>query len=150
MSRARTQAGFIAGAEVFALGILVFVLATLIAVNAWAVVDAKMALTDAVKEGVRTYVEETPDPSAEPDARQAARKALEGHGRSASSLKLRRVNEEQGNARCAPVTFEAAVDVPLIAIPLLPRHRAQFHVTARHSELVDPLRTGIEGEAPCV
>ena len=77
----RDESGQVAGIEVIPFGLLTFVVGTLLVANAWAVVDAKMAVSAAAREATRAYVE-TP-PGADPLARAqaAAREALRGAGR---------------------------------------------------------------------
>ena len=49
--------GQVGGIEVLPFGLLVFIVGTLLVANAWAVVDAKLAVTSAAREAVRSYVE---------------------------------------------------------------------------------------------
>ena len=50
----RREQGFVAGGEVLPFGVLIFVLGTLLLVNAWAVIDAKFAVSSASREAART------------------------------------------------------------------------------------------------
>ncbi|MGZ4694068.1 MAG: hypothetical protein ACXWA3_10620, partial [Acidimicrobiales bacterium] len=52
----RDDRGQLAGIEVLPFGVLVFVVGALLITNAWAVVDAKIAVDAASREAVRTYV----------------------------------------------------------------------------------------------
>ncbi len=64
-----------AGLEAVLFGVLVFVLGTMLVVNAWAVVDAKLAATSAAREAARSYVEAPTAQVADADARRAAEEA---------------------------------------------------------------------------
>jgi hypothetical protein len=136
-----------AGLEAVLFGVLVFVLGTLLVVNAWGVVDAKLAASSAAREAARSYVEAPSAKAADADARQAAEEAITGHGRDGSRLELQLLDGRF--ARCARVTFEARYHVPLVAVPLLGQHGRGMVVSARHSEVVDPYRSGPAGTAVC-
>jgi hypothetical protein len=47
------------------------------------------------------------------------------------------------------VTFELAYRVPVVSIPLLGRFGSGFTVTARHSEIDDPCRSGLQSTTTC-
>ena len=55
--RCRGDDGFVGGTEGILFGVVVFVFGTLILFNAWAVIDAKMAVSSAARETARTLVE---------------------------------------------------------------------------------------------
>ena len=55
--RCADERGAVGGIEVLPLGMLVLVVGTLLVVNAWAVVDAKLAASAAAREAARAYVE---------------------------------------------------------------------------------------------
>lgn len=46
-------------------------------------------------------------------------------------------------ARCETVTFQASYRIPAIRVPWLGGFGAGFTATARHTEIVDPYRTGL-------
>ena len=141
----RGQAG---GAEVLAFGLLVFVVGTLILINAWAVIDAKLAVNGAAREASRAYVESNPA-DAEAAAVDAARDALRGHGRSPDRLRLG--HDDVPFERCARVTFTASYRVPLVSLPFVGGLGSGFEVRARHSEIIDPYasRTGLGARSAC-
>ncbi len=141
------ERGQLGGLEGLAFGVLVFVMGTLIVVNAWAVIDAKLAASAAAREAARTYVESPPD-EADGAAVEAAGDALEGHGRDRDRMNLRHTSGAYG--RCRRVTFSVRYPVPLAAIPLIGRRATVFVAVARHSEIIDPYRSGLPGEARCV
>lgn len=137
----RDEAGQFAGIEVLPFALLVFVAGVLLVANAWAVVDAKLAVVSAAREATRAYVESPPeaDPMARADA--AARSAIEGAGRDPGRLELTPL--EAGFARCAPVRFEARYSVPMLTIPFIGGYGSGFTASARHGEIVDPYRDGV-------
>jgi len=143
----RDEAGQVGGVEGAIFGVLVFVFGTLVVVNAWAVVDAKLAAGSAAREATRSYVEARSASEAGTSAQRAAEEAIRGHGRQVERLGLRSVDGRF--ARCSRVTLEATYRVPLLAVPVLGRRGAGFTVAARHSEVVDPYRSGLAGEASC-
>jgi hypothetical protein len=143
----RGEDGQIGGVEAAIFGVLVFVFGTLVVVNAWAVVDAKLAASSAAREATRSYVEAPSAGEAGASAQRAAEEAIRGHGRQVERLRLRSV--EGRFTRCARVTLEASYKVPLLAIPVLGQRGTDVTVAARHSEIVDPYRSGLGGEATC-
>lgn len=135
------------GVEAVVFGMLVFVLATLVVANAWAVIDAKLAASSAAREATRSFVEAGSASQAGPAARRAAEEAITGHGRQVGRMELDRIAGTF--ARCARVTLEVRYRAPLAAVPVLGQRGSGFTVAARHSEVVDPYRSGPEGEASC-
>lgn len=143
----RDQRGQVGGIEGLIFGVLVFVFGTLLVTNAWGVVDAKLAASAAAREAARTYVESGASADAETQATVAARQAIEGHRRDWARAELQLTG--QGFGRCARITATVAYEAPLMVIPLLGQHGTGFTVTARHSEVVDPYRSGLSGPARC-
>ena len=139
--RCRGQSGQVAGIEAVPFGVLVLVVGTLLVTNVWAVVDAKMTVASAAREATRAYVEAPAgvDPLAR--AQEAAGAAVRGGGRDPGRVRLR--PESAAFARCQRVTFAASYPVPAITLPWIGGYGHGFTVTARHSELVDPYRTGV-------
>ena len=139
-----TERGAVGGLEAIPFGFLVFVAGTLLVANAWAVVDAKLAVDAAAREAARTFVE-TGDERA---ATAAAREALDGHGRDPERLELEiSLPAGTGFRRCAPVVVRATYEVPAVPLPWIGGFGDGIDVTARHTERVDPFRDGIEGES---
>ena len=130
-----------AGIEVLPFGILTFVVGALLVANAWAVIDAKIAVSAAAREATRAYVEAPVDgdPLAAADA--AARSAIEGAGRDPAQLVLTPL--EATFARCETVRFEASYQIPAVQVPWIGGFGSGFTATARHAEVVDPYRTGV-------
>ncbi|MGQ0520171.1 MAG: hypothetical protein ACT4PX_03330 [Actinomycetota bacterium] len=149
----RDEAGQVGGIEGLVFGVLVFVFGTLVVANAWGVIDAKLAVTSAAREAARTYVETTSEREAYPAALAASDAALTAHGRDRSRAELQIEVDGAGGpgrfARCARAAAEVRYVVPLVAIPLLGQAGNGITVTARHSEVVDPYRSGLPGTATC-
>ena len=143
----RDEQGQIGGIEGLVFGVLLFVFGTLVVANAWGVVDAKLATTAAAREAARTYVEASSAGTADLDAQDAADAAILAHGRRTERARTALV--EGGFNRCERVTIEVSYEVPLIAIPLLGQAGKGLTVTSRHSEVVDPFRSGLAGTASC-
>jgi hypothetical protein len=137
----RDQSGQAAGLEAICFGLLTFVVGVLLAANAWAVVDAKMAMSSAAREATRAYVEAPAgsDPMALAEA--AAREAVRGHGRDPDRMQLRPL--ESGFTRCQVVRFEASYRVAAVTLPFVGGGGAGFTAAARHAEVVDPYRDGV-------
>lgn len=135
------ESGQLAGIEAVPFGLLVFLVGVLLVANAWAVIDAKMAVAGAAREAARAYVEAPPgsDPLARAD--QAAREAMRGAGRDPAKLQLAPL--EGHFARCQRVTFEASYRVPALTVPWVGGYGEGFTAAARHSEIVDPFRNGV-------
>jgi len=138
----RDESGQLAGIEVIPFGLLTFVVGLLLIANAWAVVDAKIAVSTAAREATRAYVEAPADgdPLALADA--AARSAISGAGRDPAQLVL--IPLEATFARCETVRFEASYRIPAIRVPWIGGFGAGLTATARHAEIVDPYRTGLQ------
>ncbi|HEX3620864.1 MAG TPA: hypothetical protein VHT97_00955 [Acidimicrobiales bacterium] len=137
----RNESGQVAGIEAIPFGLLTFVVGALLVANAWAVIDAKIAVSAAAREATRAYAEAPVDgdPLALADA--AARDAIQGAGRDPGQLVLTPI--EATFARCERVTFQASYRIPAIRLPWLGGFGEGFTASARHSEIVDPYRTGL-------
>lgn len=143
----RDDSGQVAGIEVLPFGFLIFVVGTLLLANAWAVIDAKMAASAAAREGSRTAVEAVDPTAARGDAEVAARAALIGQGRAEEATVEMRTDGPWG--RCRLVTVDVQLTVPAIGLPFIGGFGQDFQVAAHHSEIVDPYRSGLPGEADC-
>lgn len=137
----RDESGQLAGIEAIPFGLLTFVIGTLVVANAWAVIDAKMAVSAAAREATRAYVEAPADADPMTLAEDAARQAIGGAGRDPAQLVLTPV--QATFARCAVVTFQASYRIPAIRVPWVGGFGSGFTATARHSEIVDPYRSGV-------
>ncbi|MGI8794011.1 MAG: hypothetical protein ACR2H3_12710 [Acidimicrobiales bacterium] len=143
----RCDAGMIAGLESLVIGTLVFVFGTLLIANAWAVVDAKLAVQAAAREATRAFVEAGDTDEGWRAASQAAADTIEGHGRNPATVKLAAPDAVLG--RCASVRFTASYPVRLLPLSLIGRAGGEMTVSASHSEVVDAHRSGLPGTALC-
>jgi hypothetical protein len=143
----RGDEGFAGGVEGLVFGMLLFVVGTLIVANAWGVVDTKLAVDTAARQAARAYVQSNSSTSALLDARQAAADALAGYGRSPRHAVVTFTGDAFG--RCARVTAVVVYPAPLLVLPFVGRLGPGESVTAHHSELVDPFRSGLPGAARC-
>jgi len=148
--------GMVGGAEALPLGLLVFVVGALIVANTWSVIDAKIAVSAAAREATRNYVEAQVTEAggssrADSQATAAGFAAIAAHGRDPGRADVRMTALDHpstdGFVRCARVTFTASYDVPALTVPWIGGFGDGFEVTARHSELVDPFRDGVPGDA---
>jgi hypothetical protein len=141
----RDEAGQVGGIEAAVFGVLVFVLGTLVIANGWGVVDAKLAASAAAREGARAVVEAShPSPEVAVPAVDAT---IAAHGR--DPARVVDVAVEGAVRRCGRMTVAVSYRVPIVAVPLIGATGRGFTVTGRHSELVDPYRSGLPGEADC-
>lgn len=148
LRRARSdEAGFVGGGEALAFGVLTFVVGALLMANAWGVVDAKAAATSAAREAARAYVEAPDERTALDMATAAATSTLAGHGRDPGRADIALLAGRF--ARCEPVVWQVTYPVPAVKLPWIGGFGEAFEVSARHSEVVDPFRSGIGGEASC-
>lgn len=150
MTARRGEDGFVAGAEALIFGVLIFVIGTLIVVNAWSVVDAKFATSAAAREAARAVVETATGPEHLAVARDAARRTLDDYGRPAASMTVTSVGPAElvtsgpgptGFRRCTEVGYEVEILVPAIAF-IGSASIGEFRVSSQHHELIDPYRTG--------
>ena len=146
-ARCHGDRGQVGGIEALPFGLLVFVLGSLLIANAWAVIDAKFATDAAARQAARTFVEATDETAAVTAAVEAGRAAIAGHGRDPDRAVIGPVGGF-ALARCARATFEAVYEVPALSIPLIGGYgTAPFRVRSSHSEVVDPFRSGLTGQA---
>lgn len=146
-SRVRDETGAVAGWEALPFGLLVFVVGTLVIANAWAVVDAKMATTAAAREGARVLVEAPDEATGVGRVDGAVARTLEGHGRDSGGASVSLAGTFE---RCAQVSVTVEVPVPSIVVPWVGGLGSGLVARSTHAELVDPLRSGVPGEASCV
>lgn len=141
----RGEDGFVGGAEALIFGVVVFVAGALLMANAWAVVDAKMAVSSAARETARTYVESDGDLAAADAVGRAAFASTTG----LDPGRLAFVGATGTFERCGRITVTYRYQVPALSLPGGVGWGSGFEVRASHSEIVDPYRAGLEGEARC-
>ncbi|HEX6420975.1 MAG TPA: hypothetical protein VFZ77_20905 [Acidimicrobiales bacterium] len=149
--------GQVGGVDALPFGVLVFVVGALLVANAWAVVDAKLAVDAAARQAARTFVEADVGGAAgaagaERAAVSAGLDALGAHGRdpgraTVELTALDAAGGQKGYSRCARVTFTASYEVPALTIPWIGGFADGIAVTSESSELVDPYRAGVPGTA---
>ena len=145
--RCRGDRGQVGGIEALPFGLLIFVVGSLLIANAWAVVDAKFATDVAARQAARTFVEGSDLEVALLEADAAGRAAIAAHGRDPERAHIAPVGSPE-LVRCERATFEAVYEVPALSLPLIGGYgRAPFQVRSTHSELVDPFRSGLSGDA---
>jgi hypothetical protein len=145
--RWRDERGAVGGLEVLPFALLVFVAGTLLVANAWAVVQGKVAASAAAREAARAFVE-SPGPAgpALGEASVAAASAVEGHGGEPDRMRIEPVGQ-LSFSRCARATFEVRYSVATVNVPWIGAFgRGLVTTTARHSEVVDPYRSGVPTE----
>lgn len=139
--------GQVAGIEALPFGLLVFVVGSLLIANAWAVVDAKLATDAAARQAARTFVEGTDPTDALEAASTAALDTIAAHGRDRARATVD-IGGSQALRRCDRVSFTVSYEVPALLLPLIGGYGpTPFRVRSTHSELVDPFRGGLEGDA---
>ena len=115
--------------------------------NAWAAVDAKLAVVAAAREGARAAAESTDGPeNASLRARDAATEALRTQGLGVGE----RTSVEadvSGYARCGRVRVTVRYDVPAISLPIIGGFGEALVMSATQSEIVDGYRGGIDTTA---
>ena len=143
--RRRDESGQVGGIEAVAFGMLVLVIGVLIISNAWGVIDAKTAAAEAAREAARTFATAPAgtDPQADGLAHQAALDTLHQLGWTRAGISVQRTAGTF--IRCAVVTYEVSIPVPVLRLPWMRSDLSAFRATASHSEQVDPYRSGIPG-----
>jgi hypothetical protein len=140
-SKWRGERGQIGGLEVLPFGLLLFVSAMLLITNAWAVIDAKLAASSAAREATRAYAESASGIDGYASIEQRAHEALAAYGRDGDRVEIQIDAEPFG--RCARVTVEVSYRVPALTIPLIGGFGSAITARSRHSEIVDPYRSGL-------
>lgn len=146
--RLRGDSGQAGGIEVLPFGFLLFVSMTLLFVNVWGVVDAKLAVTSAAREAARAYSESDNEPSARIAANARAAETLAAYGRGGDRASIN-VPTLSDYRRCARVSVTVSYEVPAIAVPFLGGFGSAQQVTSSFTELVDPYRDRLVDEARC-
>jgi len=145
----RDEAGQVAGIEMLAFGVLILLIGTLVIADAWAVVDARMAVTEAARQAARAFVQSaipTTD-AATSAARDAADAVMSAEGRDPTRMAL----DVQGElVRCQTVSVTASYPIALLRLPLVGSAGGLITVHSRQTELVDPYRSGLPGTAACL
>lgn len=157
--RWRAEDGFVAGGEALALGVVVFVVGALLVLNAWRLVDGKLAVETAAREAARGLVEAPVDVLVDPvrghgiaDARARATMTAHRGADDAPEATWRFVSTSLtgATARCAPVTATVTVEVDTVRVPLVPVGFGAVTLVGEHTERIEPYRSGLPvGGAAC-
>ena len=140
----RRDDGFVGGVEAVILGVLTFVTGGLIILNAWTLIDAANALDGAAQAAARVYVEAAPGSDPLDQSTRAARESLQLYGISDSDTAT--VEITGSLQRCVAITVTVSYSVPRVSVPLINSLGGNRTLSARHTEIVDPFRSGLDGE----
>jgi hypothetical protein len=149
IERWRDDRGQVAGIEAVPFGILLFVIGALLVANAWAVIDVKMTVTSAAREAARTYVEASDHRTGIEGAEAAARSTVSAHGRNPDKARITGPTSAAAFARCNHVSFTVSYSVPALTLPFIGGLGSGVVVRSTQSEVVDPFRNDVPGEAVC-
>ena len=151
--------GFVAGGEALALGVVVFVVGALLVLNAWRLVDGRLAVETAAREAARGVVEAPVEALLGPDGGHAvadarARATMVAHrGRDdvpGATWRFVSTRLAGTTARCAPVTATVTVHVDTVRVPLVPVGFGTVALVGTHTERIEPYRSGLPvGGAAC-
>jgi hypothetical protein len=133
------------------LGVLIFAVGTLVVVNLWALIDAKLSVSAASREAIRTVVEAPDLESGIARGEMAARQAMSRGGGRPERLELTwrsgsGSDTDTDFTRCRRLIVRASYRMPALALPWLGGLGA-VDVNGTASELVDPYRDGLSGVA---
>jgi hypothetical protein len=145
--RWRDDTGAVGGAEVLPFGVLIFVVGSLLVLNAWAVIDAKLAIAAGAREAARAVAEAPPGTDVAALATAKAHEAVTAQGRDAATAGVTLAGSLE---RCAPVEVTVTYRIPAIVMPWGVGFGNGVELRSTASELVDPLRSGLGGVASCV
>jgi hypothetical protein len=152
----RDDRGQVGGIEALPFGVLIFVVGALLITNAWGVIDAKFATDSAAREAARAFVESDVSSSdvyasATRAADDAGAAAITAHGRDRTRAVVEIVDLRPNGRyeRCARVVVAVTYAVPAIHLPFIGGYGSAFDIRSTHSEIVDPFRSGVPGEALC-
>lgn len=132
----RGERGMAAGAEALALGCIVLVVASVLVVNAWAVLDTRTALESAAREYLRAYTEADSPGAAAGQGRRSARMVLDERPALAADVRIS-PPEPDTFGPCAPALVTLSAEVPAIRIPFIDHRWGRHTVTVRAVELID-------------
>ena len=144
-ARDKSERGAAGGAEMLPLGFLVFVVGSIMVLNAWTVVDAWMAVSTASREGARVFVESDPT-EAWPNASARIEAVMNDYGRGDRAITP--TEPAISFERCAIATVTVGYDLAFINLPFLGGFGSLDTIEAQHSERIDPYRSG-EFEGTC-
>ena len=131
--------GIVGGADVLLFGIVGVVFTSLVIMNVWFAVDTSLAVSAAAREGARTFVE---GPGASGDAEVVMARVMNEYGLDNPANMTNSIQIDGGDfERCALVTSTATYRINLLAVPFFGDFGSHT-ITAQHSEIIDPFRSG--------
>ena len=148
----RAEDGFVAGGEALALGVVVFVMGTLLVLSGWSLVDGKLAVEAAAREAARSVVEAPVPVLTDPVtgnqlADTTARATMVAHrgpdGAPDTTWRFIRTQVVGEVARCAPITATVTIEVDTVRMPLLGGGFGTVTLTGQHTERIEPYRGGL-------
>ncbi|NNE72764.1 MAG: hypothetical protein HKN26_03800 [Acidimicrobiales bacterium] len=131
----------IAGIEVLPFGFFILVVLTLFITSMWTIVDSKLAVASAAREGARTYVEASATQDAPGRARAQVQATLLAYGRGATHEVEITSGPDALGSPCGQVTLTVSTDVAMLSLPWIGRVAGSVRATASHSELLDSYRS---------
>ncbi len=142
--RGARERGAIAGIEALPFGMLLFVAGTLFIANVWAVIDAKLAVTNAAREATRAFVEADDIAAANAAATDATYETLAALGRDdRERITIDAPVLDAPFGRCTRVTITVHYRTPALTVPWLGGLGRGIDSVATHSEVIDPYRRGL-------
>ncbi len=138
-SRLADERGAVGGLEMLPLGFLVFVVGSIMILNAWTVVDSWMAVSSASREAARVYVESDPA-EAWPAAQNRMQEVMAAYGRSDRMVPPN--PPASAFERCQVVTMRVGYELAFINLPFVEGFGSLTTIEASHSERIDPYRSG--------
>lgn len=147
--RLRDDRGQAGGWEIVPFGLLVFVVGTLLLANAWAVLDAKLAVVEAAREGARTFVRADDETAARAEAHRREVDVMRARHRGTDRVVYVDPTVTPAFERCGRVTVTVRDTVPALVLPFLARWGRGFTVEASQRELIDPYRSGLPEVSDC-
>ena len=133
-----------AGSEILFFAFVILLSMTLVVANAWAVIDAKFMVTVAAREGARSFVKAANADEGLAGALSSVDASIEREG---GRLGRRIPTDVVGQfGRCERVVVTVGYKIPSVQVPVLGYTFGTRKVSATHSEVVDPYRSGLDGE----
>lgn len=129
-----------AGVETIPLGIMVFVAMTLLLVNVWSVIDARMTVDSAARDYLRAYTGAALSAQARGEGAAAVARTIEARHRGGDTLTIAPPTQVFGPCRAASVTV--TLEVPAIRLPFL-GSLGTTHVSATQRELIEPYGSAV-------
>ena len=145
------EAGFVAGAESLAFGVLVFVVGTLLIMSGWTIIDTKIGVEAAAREAGRAVVEspvaDLTNGQADRLARASAVQALTAHGGSPldpdATWRISSIRVTGDRVRCGRIVAEVLVAVDTVRLPIIGGGFGTVEVRGTHTERIEPYRAGL-------